>query len=222
MAKITETSAPTYASHLRMIAWACTIFVICPLRCSVQDVRRITATCSSACTQRGWMSTWAMAHMAGPPWPGDEDIVRRGVRTGTLKLHTPQLPRNWLGRRMVVRLLCNAAIDQKWWWGCIIVIAYNFISRMPSELFSQFARPLLQRDGHRFTYGPNWRKHRLNWCSGTAFCSCETCPEICLHKWIPILDSSRCLGSQRLGGYKPATWTAEMRARMLTDRSRRC
>ena len=155
-------------------------------------------------------------HLAGLPWPGDEDIIVRGVRIGTLKLGTPRLPRNRVDKRMVVKLLRKAAADQKWWWCLILVLAYNFMLRMPPELFAQFARPLLRMEGTRFTYGPIRRKQRVNWCSITAFCTCSTCEELCLHKWLPVLDSPRCCGGRRLGGYRPATWTAEMRS-MLID-----
>ena len=71
MCKIAATSTDTYASHLRMIGWACDLFGHEPLGCTVQQVRRVAAVCVCASTQRGWLSAWAMAHqISGRTWVG--------------------------------------------------------------------------------------------------------------------------------------------------------
>ena len=46
-----------------------------------------------------------------------------------------------------------------------------------------------------------------------AFCVCEHCPNMCLHTWIPVLDELEATSNKgRLGGYNPASWTADLRA----------
>ena len=214
MCKIAASSTDTYASHLRMIGWACELFGHDPLGCSVQQIRRVAAVCASASTQRGWLSAWAMSHqIAGRPWAGDDDIILRGLRLGTLKCQVPRFPRNRIDRKMVRSLLKRAVSAGKLWWAAILILAYSFLLRMPSELFAQFRRELLAVHGGRFVYGPIRRKQRQDWCNPVAFCTCGQDQALCLHAWIPVLDELRSQPhAQLMGGYSPSSWTAELRS----------
>jgi len=212
MSKIVESSSQTYASHLKMIAWASELFGACPLGCTVEHIRRVAAVCTCASTQRGWLSAWAMAHqVAAVPWQGDSDVILRGIRLGTSKCRIPRFPRNRVDGRMVLRLLKRAVSEGKMWWSVILVLTYSFLLRMPSELFSQYDRSKLEQRGGRFTYSPIRRKQRLDWCAATAFCTCGTSEPMCLCVWLPVLDELEAQKSARLGGYSPSSWTAELR-----------
>lgn len=213
MSKIVPSSAMTYASHLRMIAWASELLEVVPLGCSVAHIRRVIAVCFNSSTQRGWLSAWAMAHqLAGMPWQGDGDVILKGIRTGTYKSRAPRMPRNKINRPVVLKLLREAGKRRRFWWSAILALAYSFLLRMPSELFRQFDIKLLAADGGKFTYGPIRRKQRQDWCFITSFCCCEHSELLCMHTWLPVLtELTREPGSKRLGGYNPSSWTAELR-----------
>jgi hypothetical protein len=219
MRKITCSSAQTYASHLRMVAWASEVFGEPPLGCSVAHIRRVAAVCNCAATQRGWLSAWAMAHEAAQlPWPGDGDVLLRGLRRGTVKCRIPRHPRRRVDMHMVKRLLRRALQRQSAWWAVILVLSYTFLLRMPSELFKQYRRSLLVESSGRFTYGPIRRKQRLDWCTAFAFCTCERARHLCLHVWLSVLDELEAApGAARLGGYSPQSWTQELRGMLAAE-----
>lgn len=217
--RISESSTTTYASHLGMISLACEVFGCAPLGCSVIDVRRVAAICVCASTQRGWLSAWAMAHqVAGVPWQGDRDIILRGLRIGTLKSRVPRFPRKRVDRKLARALLKRAITGGMSWWSVILVLAYNFLLRMPSELFGQYKRSFLRESGGRFSYGPIRRKQRLDWCTITAFCTCRTDPAMCLHAWCSVTDELDAVpNSKHLGGYTPTSWTARLRQLLAAE-----
>ena len=214
MCKIAATSTATYASHLRMIGWACELFGHEPLGCTVAQIRRVAAVCSCASTQRGWLSAWAMAHqLAGQDWAGDADIILRGLRLGTLKCQVPRLPRNRIDRKMIRPLLQKAIVKGKIWWAVILILTYSFLLRMPSELFAQYKRELVSVHGGRFVFGPIRRKQRIDWCEAVAFCVCAQDQSLCLHEWLPVLDEleNKSREQPALGGYSPSSWTSDLR-----------
>ena len=103
---------------------------------------------------------------------------------------------------------CGVARRRKWW--CIIaVLACKFLLRMPSELFAQRSREMVQVAGGRFIYGPIRRKQRVDLRTLCAFCLCGTDEGICLHTWLAERDQAIAAGGPPFGGYAPATWTAE-------------
>jgi hypothetical protein len=113
-------------------------------------------------------------------------------------------------------LLKRAVAKGSVWWAIILVLTYSFMLRMPSELFAQYRRELVQETGGRFIYGPIRRKQRLDWCNVMAFCTCGTDPALCLHAWLPVLDEQESGPRHvQLGAYTPTSWTAELR-HMLT------
>ena len=182
LCKTVPSTLRTYASHLRMIAWASELLGEPPLGCSVQHVRRVAAVCACASTQRGWLSAWALAHqVAGVPWQGDQDVILRGIRLGTAKCRAPRLPRQRVDRLLLRRLLRFALSRQRRWWCVIAALAHNFLLRMPSELFAQCTRARVQVNGGRFVYGPIRRKQRIDLCTVFAFCTCGVDEGICLH-----------------------------------------
>ena len=152
--------------------------------------------------------------LAGYQWAGDDDIILRGLRLGTLKCQMPRFPRNRTDRKMVRPLLQLALARGKLWWAIIFILSYSFLLRMPSELFAQYRRQLLSVHGGRFVYGPIRRKQRLDWCEAVAFCVCGQNQSLCLHEWLPVLDELEGKSKERpmLGGYNPSSWTAELRS----------
>ena len=109
LCKTVPSTLVTYASHLRMVAWASELLGEPPLGCSVQHIRRVAAVCACASTQHGWLSAWALAHqVAGVPWQGDQDVILKGIRLGTSKCRTPRLLRQKVDRRLLRRLLRHA------------------------------------------------------------------------------------------------------------------
>ncbi|CAK0808992.1 unnamed protein product [Prorocentrum cordatum] len=154
-----------------------------------------------------------MAHQAaGVPWQGDHDAILRGVRLVTVKGRTPRQPGQRVDKALMKALLRHAFPQGRVWWCLIAVLAYNFLLRMPSELFRQYRRGLLQVAGNRFLYGPIRRKKRQDFCTAFAFCLCSTDEALCLHTWLPLLDEqARASAGPPLGGLTPASWTREFR-----------
>ena len=215
LCKTVPSTLRTYASHLRMVAWACELFGAPPLGCAVQHIRRVAAVCVCASTQRGWLSAWALAHqVAGVPWQEDLYTILRRICLDTAKCSAPRLPRHRFDRRLLRRLLRDAMSQQHTWWCVIAALAYNFLLRMPSELFAQCERALVQPQGGRFVYGPIRRKQRVDLCTVFSFCTCGVDAGICLHTWLPVWDELLRSGGRPLGGYTPASWTSEFRCHL--------
>ena len=188
LCKVVRSTCLTYASHLRMIAWASELFEELPLGCSSQHIRRVATVCASASTLRGWLSAWLLAHqIAGFIWQGDQDPILQGIRKGTFKHQVPRLPRKRIDRIMVLKLLRLAVTQGRIWWSTLLVITYDFLLRMPSELFQQYRSDLLREHNGRFCYGPIRRKQRQDWCVVVAFCMCSVDRALCLHAWLPVL-----------------------------------
>ena len=154
-----------------------------------------------------------MAHqVAGLPWSGDGDVILRGIRAGTARSRVPRMPRRRIDRPLIKRLLRRAAGRRSLWWSVILIITYTFLLRMPSELFKQYRRGLLNLTGGKFQYGAIRRKHKVDWQFVPAFCVCDGNEALCLHTWVPVLDELEGIpGAARLGGYTPASWVSELR-----------
>ena len=173
-----------------MISWACELFGEKPLGCQSAHIRRVATICSCASTQRGWLSAWAFAHqIAGVGWLGDDDPILAGIRAGTFKHQVPRASRKRISACVARKLLKVAMESKKWWWSAILVIAYSFLLRMPSELFKQYQRSLLLERSGKFLYGPIRRKQRQDWCTPVAFCYCGVDKALCLHAWLPFLNT---------------------------------
>eukprot|EP00973_Karenia_brevis_P042586 5895725-Karenia_brevis.AAC.1 len=80
---ILQSSARTYASHLRMILWASKFLDLVPLPADMECIRLVATCVNNSSTLRGWLAAWRLAHLiSGHTWKGDNDEKLKAIRLG--------------------------------------------------------------------------------------------------------------------------------------------
>ena len=191
---LADATHQTYASHLRMISWACDVLGVSPLPASLLSIQRITAIVNDASTLRGWLAAWKSAHeLVGQQWLGDADPRLRMARVGLARLTPPSRPRKRARRSTTISLIKWALRQNsrrfKLWAG-VAAVAYIFGFRVPSEVLRQW-RPgqasftlKRQPDGsYGVLYGPFLRKGRPHPTTIFRKCLCDAEKLLCPHLW---------------------------------------
>lgn len=206
-------SGPTYASHQRMIEWACTLLGAAPVPASVHLVRRVAALVNSPSTLRGWLAAWRDLHIQRDlPWVGDSDPLLRRMRTGTQKLAPPQPQKRRLRRGLLRSVLQVAARREEFQLGAAILFAYLFGLRVPSELLAQVSWARLRVSTSQLTIVGLKRKAKSELSDLTRLCVCSADEFLCWHLWLQALGDAVGTGSRsapdRLFPISVATYTA--------------
>jgi hypothetical protein len=187
-AAVAEATSSTYASHVRMIEWACSILGESPMPASAQLIGRVATLVNNPSTQRGWLAAWRDLHVRERiPWVGDQDLYLRKIRKGTSRLAPEPPPRSRLRLHWWRRLLCYAAQKGLIEFGTTCNLAYVFAARVPSELLRQLCWDKLSIEDNRLTYSDVARKGKPRPCTLTRWCVCQKAEIMCWHPWLAAL-----------------------------------
>ena len=191
-AALAHSSRGTYASHCRVIDWACSIVGESPVPASTVLISRIASVVNHPSTLRGWLAAWRDWHIAcGEKWQGDQDHYLRKIRKGTERL-TPQLSERGRLRFQLWAKVIRASASFGWIeFGALCNLSYLFALRVPSELLSQCTKAKLRMSRNSLQYGPIRRKGKLHPSTLTRWCICNSHPVLCWHHWIRALLEAR-------------------------------
>ena len=182
-------SGPTYASHQRMIEWACSLFGAPPVPAPTRLVRRVAALVNSPSTLRGWLAAWRDVHIQRDvPWVGDVDPLLRRMRVGTGKAAPPPPEKKRLRLPHLRKVLQSAASRGEFRLGAAILIAYMFGLRVPSELLAQVVWGKLRRGRQDLTIVGLKRKGKPALSNLTRLCVCSSDELLCWHLWLQALQ----------------------------------
>ena len=86
-AAVATSTSSTYASHIRMISWACSILQEPPMPASLTTILRVASLINNPSTLQGWLAAWRNWHVSlRKPWLGDKDPFLKNLRAGTSRL----------------------------------------------------------------------------------------------------------------------------------------
>ncbi|OLP92635.1 hypothetical protein AK812_SmicGene25512, partial [Symbiodinium microadriaticum] len=129
-AAVAKATSTTYASHVRMIHWACRTLGQPLLPASLQLIRRVAALINNPNTQEGWLAAWRDWHVRERvPWAGDADLFLRKLRRGTARLAPETPPKPRLQFQWWSKLLKLAARNKQVEFGTVCNLAYVFAAR---------------------------------------------------------------------------------------------
>ena len=87
-AALATSTNSSYASHRRMISWACSVLGEMPIPASLDLILRVSALVNNHNTLRVWLAAWRDWHIQErEQWPGDQNPFLRRVRKGTERLN---------------------------------------------------------------------------------------------------------------------------------------
>ena len=173
-AAVAKTTSTTYASHVRMIHWACRTLDQPPLPASLQLISRVAALINNPNTQRGWLAAWRdWQHVRERvPWAGDADLFLKKLRKGTARLAPETPPKPRLQLQWWSKLLKLAARNQQVEFGTVCNLAYTLAARVPSEIFKQLSWSKLSVGDRCLVYSNVYRKGKPHPCTLRRWCVC--------------------------------------------------
>ena len=87
-AALATSTNSSYASHRRMISWACSVLGEMPIPASLDLILRVSALVNNHNTLGVWLAAWRDWHIQErEQWPGDQNPFLRRVRKGTERLN---------------------------------------------------------------------------------------------------------------------------------------
>ena len=181
-------SGTTYASHQRMIEWACGLFGMPPVPASPQLVRRVAALVNAPATLRGWLAAWRDLHIQrNLPWAGDADPLLRRIRASVQKAAPPPPPKKRLQIKLLRKVVRAAARRGEFRLGGAILFAYLFGLRVPSELLAQIVWSKFHVQARQITIAGLKRKGKRYPSDLTRLCVCQADQMLCWHLWYQAL-----------------------------------
>ena len=137
-AALATSTNSSYASHRRMISWACSVLGEMPIPASLDLILRVSALVNNHNTLRVWLAAWRDWHIQErEQWPGDQNPFLRRVRKGTERLNPRPAPKGRVRFPLWRKLLQLAAQKNLISFGTLCNLAYIFAARVPSELLNQ-------------------------------------------------------------------------------------
>ena len=219
-AAVAKTTSTTYASHIRMIHWACRTLRQPPLPASLQLISRVAALINNPNTQRGWLAAWRDWHVRERvPWAGDADLFLKKLRKGTVRLAPEAPPKPRLQLHWWRKLLKLAAGNRDVEFGAICNLAYTFAARVPSEIFKQLSWSRLSVGDRCLVYSNIYRKGKPHPCTLRRWCVCSRSPLLCWHPWLAALHGLRGPAwpqEKLLVTMSVATFTSRLRSSVVT------
>ena len=182
----------TYASHVRMIEWACSILGERAVPAETNTIIRVSSLVNNPNTLRGWLAAWRAWHIQlRRQWQGDKDPILRSTRAGTLRI-APLMPQKGRMRfRLWLDMLRNAALATEIEFGAACNFSYMFALRVPSELLKQFCSAKLRQTRDQLHYGGIRRKGKSVLSFLSRWCVCQHSPLCCWHLWLAALTELR-------------------------------
>ena len=181
-------SGATYASHQRMIEWACGLFGASPVPAPAQLIRRVAALVNAPSTMRGWLAAWRDLHIQqNLTRVGDADPLLRRIRIGAQKYAPPPPPKKRLRVNLLRKVVVSAARRGEFRLGGAILIAYLFGLRVPSELIAQIVWSKLRVQDLDLSIVGLRRKGKRVPSELTRLCVCATDRMLCWHLWLQAI-----------------------------------
>ena len=191
-AALARESRSSYASHVRMISWACSLLGEMPLPASLDLILRVSALINNPNTLRVWLAAWRDWHIQEREFsPGDQNPFLRRVRKGTERLAPRPAPRGRLRFPLWRTVLQLAAKKDLIAFGALCNLAYIFAARVPSEILNQCRWCNLVIDKHSLTYRDVIRKGKPGLSTLRRFCVCSKDELLCFHVWLAALKEIR-------------------------------
>ena len=213
-ASVASATSDAYASHVRMIQWACDILQLRALPAQLSTISRVAAVVNNHNTLRAWLAAWRDWHIrARLPWAGDGDPYLRMIRRGTERLAPPEVPKGRVRFLLWRRLLKLAATKGLIEFGTLCNLAYVFAARVPSELLRQCTWGKLSISSGALLWQGVCRKGKPRPSDLRRWCVCAKDPLLCWHAWLEALWEQRQqqdLHGGRLFTMSPAVVTAKL------------
>ena len=191
-AALAKATSSSYASHVRMISWACSCLGELPMPASLDLILRVSALINNHHTLRVWLAAWRDWHIQERErWPGDQNPFLRRVRKGTERIAPRPKPKGRVRFPLWRKLLQLAAQKGLTAFGTLCNLAYIFAARVPSELLRQCRWCNLTIQNDTLTFKDVQRKGKPCLSNLRRWCVCAKDELLCWHLWLAALKEVR-------------------------------